>query len=61
MLPFVHDGYQRARDGIRASVEKKHAKRLKTATPERRKILLQEIQAEVRATIKQQAPPGALY
>ena len=61
MLSFVQDGHQRARDGIRAKVEKKYTKRLKTTTPEARKVLLKKIEAEVRAMIQQKAPPGALY
>jgi hypothetical protein len=61
VLPFVADGHQRARDGIRAKVEKKYARRLKTATPEARKILLKRIEAEVRAMIQQKAPPRGLY
>jgi hypothetical protein len=61
MLPFVKDGCQRARDGIRAKVEKKYARRLKVATTEKRKMLKARIQAEVRELMKQKAPPGGLY
>ncbi len=61
MLPFVHGGRQNACDGIRAQVEKEYAKRLKTAAKEGRKILLKMIDAEVRARIKEKAPPAGLY
>jgi hypothetical protein len=61
MLRFVRGGRQNLCDAIRAAVEKKYAKRLKAATADGRKILVAKIEAEVRATIKRKAPPGALY
>ena len=61
MLPFVHGGYQRACDGIRVTVEKKYAKRLKAATTDQRKILIAKIEAEIREMIKGKAPPEGLY
>ena len=61
MLRFVHGGAGNAINGIRAHVEKKYAKRLKAATADGRKILMAKIEAEVQATVKRKAPPGALY
>jgi hypothetical protein len=61
MLPFVEDGYTRACKAIRAQVESKYAEQVKAATPEERRMLLKKIDIEVRAMIRQNAPPEALY
>jgi hypothetical protein len=61
MLPFVEDGYARACKAIRAEVESKYAEQLQAATPDERRMLLKKIDAEVRAMIRQKAPPEALY
>jgi hypothetical protein len=42
-------------------VEKEYARQLKVATADERKVLIAEIEEEVRELMKQKAPPGGLY
>jgi hypothetical protein len=61
MLRFIHGGYGRAVDGIRAEVEAKYAERLKRATPTECKVLRKRMKLEIRAAMKAKAPKHGLY